>query len=114
MAELQKDFLFVLIKSLSTSEKRQFKLYVNRLGINVDAKFLEIIFTKPDLDENGQIVEGTGGRSDLFFAVKDEDVPKFSVSRLAYGISWLEDAIYYNNNEHLYTEEILNKYPKRW
>lgn len=40
MADLQKDFLFVLIKSLSTSEKRQFKLYVNRLGINVDAKFL--------------------------------------------------------------------------
>ncbi|MFN8363413.1 MAG: hypothetical protein U0T85_07420 [Cloacibacterium normanense] len=39
MAELQKDFLFVLIKSLSTSEKRQFKLYVNRLGINVDANF---------------------------------------------------------------------------
>lgn len=40
MADLQKDFLFVLIKSLSTSEKRQFKLYVNRLGINADAKFL--------------------------------------------------------------------------
>lgn len=40
MAELHKDFLFVLIKSLTTSEKRQFRLYVNRLGINVDAKFL--------------------------------------------------------------------------
>ena len=40
MAELQKDFLFTLIKSLSKSEKRQFKLYVNRLGINADAKFL--------------------------------------------------------------------------
>lgn len=40
MAELHKDFLFVLVKSLTTSEKRQFRLYVNRLGINVDAKFL--------------------------------------------------------------------------
>ncbi|WP_294243818.1 hypothetical protein [uncultured Chryseobacterium sp.] len=40
MAELHKDFLFILIKSLTTSEKRQFRLYVNRLGINVDAKFL--------------------------------------------------------------------------
>lgn len=47
MAELQKDFLFVLIKSLTTSEKRQFKLYVNRLGINVDAKFL-LLFSEMD------------------------------------------------------------------
>jgi len=44
---LQKDFLFVLIKSLSTSEKRQFRLYVNRLGINVDAKFL-LLFSEID------------------------------------------------------------------
>ncbi|PIF45779.1 hypothetical protein CLU96_2792 [Chryseobacterium sp. 52] len=55
MAELQKDFLFVLIKSLTTSEKRQFKLYVNRLGINVDAKFL-LLFSELDkmkeYDEN--------------------------------------------------------------
>lgn len=47
MAELHKDFLFVLIKSLTTSEKRQFKLYVNRLGINVDAKFL-LLFSEMD------------------------------------------------------------------
>ena len=47
MADLQKDFLFVLIKSLSTSEKRQFKLYVNRLGINADAKFL-LLFAELD------------------------------------------------------------------
>ncbi|WP_223559536.1 hypothetical protein [Chryseobacterium lathyri] len=47
MAELQKDFLFVLIKSLTTSEKRQFRLYVNRLGINVDAKFL-LLFSELD------------------------------------------------------------------
>jgi hypothetical protein len=47
MAELHKDFLFILIKSLTTSEKRQFKLYVNRLGINVDAKFL-LLFSELD------------------------------------------------------------------
>ena len=40
MANASKDNLFVLISSLSKSEKRQFKLYVNRLGVNVDAKFL--------------------------------------------------------------------------
>lgn len=55
MAELHKDFLFILIKSLTTSEKRQFRLYVNRLGINVDAKFL-LLFSEMDkmneYDEN--------------------------------------------------------------
>ena len=40
MAEIQKDFLFALVKSLSKSEKRQFRIFVNRLGINVEAKFL--------------------------------------------------------------------------
>lgn len=36
------DNLFVLIKSLSQSEKRHFKLYVNRLLINSEAKFLQL------------------------------------------------------------------------
>lgn len=40
MPNHSKDNLFVLIKSLSKSEKRHFTLYVNRLGINLDAKFL--------------------------------------------------------------------------
>ncbi len=40
MTTAHKDALFVLIKSLSKSEKRQFKLYVGRLGVNTDAKFL--------------------------------------------------------------------------
>lgn len=55
MSELQKDALFDLIKSLSKSEKRQFKLYANRLGINADAKFLSLfsVIDKMDFyDEN--------------------------------------------------------------
>lgn len=40
MANLSKDNLFILIKSLSRSEKRQFKLYTNRLDVNENAKFL--------------------------------------------------------------------------
>ncbi len=40
MTKDQKDNLFVLIKSLSKSEKRQFKLYVGRLGVNEESKFL--------------------------------------------------------------------------
>ena len=36
-ANQQNDALFVLIKSLTKSEKRQFNLYVGRLGGNIDA-----------------------------------------------------------------------------
>ncbi|MEM9000855.1 MAG: hypothetical protein AAGB24_11385 [Bacteroidota bacterium] len=42
MTNTQRDTLFILIKSLSKSEKRQFKLYVGRLGVNTDAKFLAL------------------------------------------------------------------------
>ncbi|MET1259619.1 hypothetical protein ABV409_09760 [Flagellimonas sp. DF-77] len=42
MTNTHRDALFVLVKSLSKSEKRQFKLYVGRLGVNTDAKFLAL------------------------------------------------------------------------
>ena len=41
-ANNQNDALFVLIKSLTKSEKRQFNLYVGRLGGNIDAKFFSL------------------------------------------------------------------------
>ena len=47
MTNDQKENLFVLIKSLSKSEKRQFKLYVGRMESNLDSKFL-ILFTLLD------------------------------------------------------------------
>jgi len=37
-----KDNLFLLVKSLTKSEKRQFKLYVGRLDVNTDSKFLNL------------------------------------------------------------------------
>lgn len=42
MTKDQKDGLFILIKSLTKSEKRQFKLYVGRLDVNADSKFLSL------------------------------------------------------------------------
>ena len=42
MTNAHKDALFILVKSLSKSEKRQFKLYVGRLGVNADAKFIAL------------------------------------------------------------------------
>jgi len=42
MTNNQKDPLFVLVKSLSKSEKRQFKVYVGRVGVNSDSKFIAL------------------------------------------------------------------------
>lgn len=42
MTSNQKDPLFVLVKSLSKSEKRQFKVYVGRVGANSDSKFIAL------------------------------------------------------------------------
>ena len=42
MTSEQTDNLFTLIKSLSPSEKRQFSLYVGRIGVNADSKFLNL------------------------------------------------------------------------
>lgn len=51
MTKDQKDNLFALVKSLNKSEKRQFKLYVGRLGVNSDSKFLNL-FTVLDKSKN--------------------------------------------------------------
>ncbi len=42
MTKDQKDNLFLLVKSLTKSEKRQFNLYVNRLEVNQDSKYLNL------------------------------------------------------------------------
>ncbi|NAS13432.1 hypothetical protein [Poritiphilus flavus] len=59
MTNTHKDALFVLVKSLSKSEKRQFKLYVGRLGVNTDAKFLALfnLLDKMRAYDEGIIIE---------------------------------------------------------
>ncbi|MCB9426988.1 MAG: hypothetical protein H6584_08185 [Flavobacteriales bacterium] len=54
-----KDFLFVLIKSLSKSEKRQFKLYAGRLDINSEAKYISLfnLLDKMDMYNENQILK---------------------------------------------------------
>ena len=74
----------------------------------VRGKYCEEVLTLPTEGE-----PGTEGRNDLFFRVHDEDVMKFAVPRLMVGIKWWEDVLG-NGNGVLYTEEILNKYPKTW
>ena len=45
LSNQQNDALFVLVKSLTKSEKRQFNLYVGRLDGNTEAKFLSLFKT---------------------------------------------------------------------
>ncbi|MFT4790630.1 MAG: hypothetical protein ACI9KR_000236 [Arcticibacterium sp.] len=68
MTNLHKDPLFVLVKSLSKSEKRQFKLYVGRLGVNTDAKFLALfnLLDRSKLyDEKHILISGIVKKSQL-------------------------------------------------
>lgn len=55
------DNLFTLIKSLSPSEKRQFSLYVGRIGVNTDSKFLNLFKVMSRLKEYDEksILQGT-------------------------------------------------------
>ena len=55
------DNLFSLIKSLSPSEKRQFSLYVGRIGVNTDSKFLNLfkVMTKLKKYDENEILQKT-------------------------------------------------------
>lgn len=59
MANHQKDFLFVLIKSLSKSEKRQFKIFASRLETSSNTKFIELfnILDKSELYDEKLILK---------------------------------------------------------
>lgn len=82
--------------------------------LHVQIKFCEQVWTNPDIDEDGKPVKGTGGRSDLLFYIHDEDIPKFAIKRLEYGICWWEDVVSYNKGSYLYPQEVLDKYPVKW
>ena len=53
--------LFSLIKSLSASEKRQFSLYVGRIGVNADSKFLNLykVMSKQRKYDEEEILKST-------------------------------------------------------
>lgn len=57
MSNYNIDSLFGLIKSLNRSEKRQFKLYVNRIAMNSDSKFLALFNALDKMNEyNEEII----------------------------------------------------------
>jgi hypothetical protein len=82
----------------------------------VDAKFLEVIKTKPDINSDGQIQKETGNRSDVFFAIDLSSTPKsFYSIRLKMGIRWVEDVLEYWNlyDENPIYEERVKDY-RNW
>ena len=73
-------------------------------------QYLEEIKTYPDL-KDGKIVDGTGGRNDLFFAVHHDDIGHFAIPRLTMGIRWFEDAVAnINGGNRLYPEYVMEYY----
>lgn len=75
-------------------------------------KFLEEVVTLPDVVD-GRVVEGIGGRHDVFFLVHEDDISTFAVPRLQMGIRWWEDVLG-NGHGNIYPQEVLNKYPRLW
>ena len=85
--------------------------FLDEMGVRV--QYHTEIKTLPDI-ENGEEVEGTGGRNDLFFFIHNDDVDKFALPRLQMGIRWWEDVVSYNDNSHLYTDEFIKANPINW
>ncbi|MBL8682523.1 MAG: hypothetical protein JNK05_25370 [Myxococcales bacterium] len=87
--------------------------FEERVGAVLKARvqFLEVIETLPDRDARGQVVPDTGGRSDVLFAVCEEDYSsEFNVERMVRGVRWLEDTVSKSNrpNGILYPERVLD------
>ena len=55
---------------------------------------------------------GEGGRRDVLFSIHSDDIGKFAVPRLEYGISWWED--YLRNSKRIVPAEVRSKYPEQW
>ena len=78
-----------------------------------DVKFECEYETLQDKDAYGDSVEGTGGRHDILFYINDDDIPKFAIWRLSYGIRWWEDFLD-NGHGDIVPQNILEKYPYGW
>lgn len=80
------------------------KWFLERFSTRI--QYLEEIKTKPDL-KDGKPIEGTGGRSDIFFAVHKDDVGKFAIPRLQLEIRWIEDVLAKcNYHQEIYPERV--------
>jgi len=88
-------------------DEEKFKVFMLE-NFDTRIQYLEEIKTEPDLDSSGTPIKDTGNRNDLFFAVHNDDVGKFSIPRLQYGIRWLEDVLDSGNySQPIYPERVF-------
>lgn len=98
-----------LVRSIKGSNKEpaEFENWMKeQFGVRV--QYLEEIETKPDIDSTGNIINGTGGRIDTFFAIHQDDIMKFAILRLQVGIRWIEDVLApVNYTSPIYPERVF-------
>lgn len=87
-----------------------FEMWMEREGFR--AKFAEEVETLPDKDSRGYDVPETGGRHDVLFYVHSDDIMRFSLWRLKYGMRWWEDAL--ETDSEIYPQRVLDKYQPTW
>lgn len=92
------------------NRSEKFEDWMAKNGFN--ATYLEEFSTLPNVNNN-RVVEGTGGRNDLLFQVEDDDLSKFAIWRLNYGMSWWEDYLD-NGNYAIVPRSVLERYPYGW
>ena len=76
-------------------------------GVSMPARVVGTVETRPTPGE-----PGTGGRVDLCFVLHDDDVAKLVLTRMQFGIKWLEDV--HSNSAWLYPSWFWDKYPPQW
>lgn len=90
---------------LIDGQELQFEDFMKEFwGIRVH--FLERFYTKPDM-KNGMPVDGTGGRSDIFFEIHEDDIAEFALKRFSMDppVRWIEDVLD-NGHGYLYPEYV--------
>ena len=97
-----------VIRRESSNEDHEFEYYHSMM--------LDTHNPNPDLDDDGNPVPETGGRSDILFYVHTDDVAAFALKRLQLDGAprWWENVVSYNDNSHLYTQEVLDRYKVTW
>lgn len=84
---------------------------VGKDGIDEFEEFMKENFKSRVKYETEVVLDS--GRNDLFFYIHTDDIMKFAVPRLSYGIRWWED-IHFNKQTNEYPKEFVKKYKTTW
>mgnify|MGYP003148030918 CR=1 FL=1 len=79
-------------------------------NFGVDISIIGIVKTLPDPGDRHLENPPTGGRTDFFFRLPNEDIGGFAIPRLQFGIRWWED-IFFNKGQDIYPDEFIQAYP---